>query len=159
MENNFSVRPSDYKDIPVLSKLFHNTVLQINIQDYTLAQVQAWSNRGTKERWEELFQSELCFFVAEDDNNQVVGFVSVTPSGYIHSLFVHVDYQRCGIAHMLLKTVEEEAKRYGASYCWSEVSITARGFFEKEGYEMESEQTVLLNQESLINYIMRKRLF
>ena len=159
MKELFSVRPADRRDIPKLAGLFRDTVLRINIRDYTPAQVRAWSARGTEERWEELFGSGLLFFAAEDERRELVGFVSVSLSGHIHSLFVHADRQGCGIARLLLETAEEVARRGGACTCRSEVSVTARGFFEKQGYETVAGQEVVINGERLVNYVMRKRIW
>ena len=158
MKASFSVRPADRRDIPGLTKLFRDTVLRVNVRDYTPAQVLAWSACGTAERWEELFCSGLLFFAAEDEQREIVGFVSVSFAGYIHSLFVHADRQRCGIARLLLETAEEVARKGGVRFCRSEVSVTARGFFEKQGYEATAEQEVSVNGERLVNYMMYKRL-
>ena len=78
--------------------------------------------------------------------------------GYLHSLFVHKDYQRGGVGSLLLSAVEKRAREYGVSEITSEVSLTARPFFEKRGYEVIKVQKRRANRLELTNFVMRKRL-
>ena len=47
---------------------------------------------------------------------------------------------------------------YGAGKITSEVSITARPFFEKHGYKVVKEQKAKANRLYLTNYVMKKEL-
>ena len=73
-------------------------------------------------------------------------------------MFIHKDYQRQGIASALLQRIEAYAAEHGISEVTSEVSITARPFFEKQGYIVELEQRAQANRLQLINYKMRKQM-
>lgn len=92
------------------------------------------------------------FIVAVNQQSQIVGFSSITPQGYLHSMFVHKDFQDRGIATMLLEEIERYAISNGIMRITSEVSLTARPFFEKRGYIVEKEQKRKANQLSLINF-------
>ena len=92
------------------------------------------------------------FIVAVNQQSQLVGFSSITPQGYLHSMFVHKDFQGKGIATMLLEEIERYAIKEGIMRITSEVSITARPFFEKQGYIVEVEQKRRANQLCLTNY-------
>ncbi len=98
------------------------------------------------------------FIVAVDQQSQVVGFSSITPQGYLHSMFIHKDFQGKGIATMLLKEIERYAIAEGIKQITSEVSITARPFFEKNGYAVKMEQKRRANQCCLTNFWMAKDL-
>ena len=98
------------------------------------------------------------FIVAVNRQFQIVGFSSITPQGYLHSMFVHKDFQSKGIATMLLEEIERYAIAEGIMRITSEVSLTARPFFEKKGYKVEVEQKRKANQLSLINFWMAKQL-
>lgn len=58
----------------------------------------------------------------------------------MHSMFIHKDFQGKGVATLLLNEIERYAVAAGITRITSEVSITARPFFEKRGYIVEVEQ-------------------
>lgn len=127
----------------------------INRRDYSQAEVEDWASCGNnlsniKERIETHY-----FVVAVNQQSQIVGFSSITPQGYLHSMFVHKDFQGEGIATMLLEEIERYAITAGITRITSEVSLTARPFFEK-GYAVEKEQKRKANQLSLTNFLMAK---
>ena len=78
----------------------------------------------------------MCDVAALNERDEIIGFSSMNAEGYLHSLFVHKDYQRAGIGSLLLSAVEKRAREYGVTEITSEVSLTARSFFEKRGYEV-----------------------
>lgn len=57
---------------------------------------------------------------------------------------------------MLLEEIERYAITSGIMRITSEVSLTARPFFEKKGYVVEEEQKRKANQLSLTNFWMAK---
>ena len=71
---------------------------------------------------------------------------------------MHKDYQRIGVGSLLLSAVEKKAREYGVVEITSEVSLTARPFFEKNGYEVMKSQKCRANRLELTNFVMRKRL-
>nr|ACT97466.1 putative acetyltransferase [uncultured organism] len=73
-------------------------------------------------------------------------------------MFVHRDFQGKGIASLLLKEIERYAMESEIVRITSEVSVTARPFFEKWGYTVEVEQKRKANQLCLTNYWMAKGL-
>lgn len=76
--------------------------------------------------------------------------------GHLHSMFVHKDWQGKGVASMLLAEVEKMASEYGVHKICTEVSITARPFFEKRGYRVVAEQKAKANKLYMTNYRMEK---
>lgn len=79
--------------------------------------------------------------------------------GYLHSMFVHKDYQCKGVATQLLSDVEKMAKKWGVKEIISEVSFTARSFFEKHGYKIDRIQKRKANKLELTNFVMRKIMY
>ena len=154
MKTDFTIRQAQQSDAVALKELFQNTVLVINRRDYSQAEVEDWASCGNnlsniKERIETHY-----FVVAVNQQSQIVGFSSITPQGYLHSMFVHKDFQ--GVATMLLEEIERYAITAGITRITSEVSLTARPFFEKKGYVVEKEQKRKANQLSLTNFLMAK---
>ena len=83
---------------------------------------------------------------------------SISKDGYLHSMFAHIDFQRQGVATVLYEKIENHAQLNGVSRIWSEVSITAKGFFEKQGFFVEKEQKRKANKLYLTNFVMVKNL-
>ena len=72
-------------------------------------------------------------------------------------MFVHKDFQGEGIATMLLEEIERYAITAGITRITSEVSLTARPFFEKRGYKLVKEQQIERQGILLTNYVMIKK--
>ena len=73
-------------------------------------------------------------------------------------MFVHKDFQGKGSATILLNKIERYATATGIIRITSEVSLTARPFFEQRGYIVTEEQKRRANQLSLTNFWMAKNL-
>lgn len=158
MEADFTTREAQQSDAVVLKELFQNTVLMINRRDYSQEEVEDWASCGDDlSEIEEMINTHY-FIVAVNPQSEIVGFSSITPKGYLHSMFVHKDFQGKGIATMLLEEIERYAITVGIMRITSEVSLTARPFFEKKGYVVEEEQKRKANQLSLTNFWMAKKL-
>lgn len=116
-------------DAAEIKHLFQDTVLTINRQDYLPEEVADWALCGADiSHFEEIIKNQYVL-VAQDSRTAIVGFASITPSGYLHSMFVHKDCQNRGIATRLLHEIERYAEDMGIKRITSEVSITARPFF------------------------------
>lgn len=157
MKANFIIRAALQSDAVELKNLFQNTVLAINRRDYSQAEVEDWASCGDDLSNIENMIKTHYFIVAVNQQSEIVGFSSITSQGYLHSMFVHKDFQGEGIATMLLNETEQYAITNGIMRITSEVSLTARPFFEKKGYIVEEEQKRKANQLSLTNFWMAKQ--
>ena len=152
------IRVALQSDTVELKQLFQNTVLAINRRDYSQAEVEDWASCGDNlANIKDMIKTHY-FIVAVNQQSEIVGFSSITPQGYLHSMFVHKDFQGKGIAIMLLNEIEQYAITNGIMRITSEVSLTARPFFEKRGYIVEEEQKRKANQLSLTNFWMAKQM-
>ena len=101
------IRQVNLSDIPALQELYQHTVLTVNRKDYTAEEVADWASCGDDtSHWGELFE-EQHYVVAENEEGVIVGFGSVNDDGYMHTLFVHKDFQHQGIATYLYKYLEK----------------------------------------------------
>ena len=153
-----SFRKATHEDIPTLKDLFRETVTTVNSRDYTCEETADWAScMDSRARWKELIDG-MHVVVAVAPSDRIVGFAAINDEGYLHSMFVHKDCQGQGVATFLLDIMEEYAKRNGINEITSEVSITAKPFFERKGYTVITEQKVRANKLYMINYKMGKRL-
>lgn len=155
---NFVIRVAQQSDVIELRDLYKNTVLAVNRRDYSQEEVEDWASCGNDLSSIGKMIETHYFIVAVNQLSQIVGFSSITPQGYLHSMFVHKDFQGKGIATMLLEEIERYAIAEGIKRITSEVSITARPFFEMRGYTVEVEQKRRANQLCLTNFWMAKGL-
>ncbi len=151
------IRASDMKQIV---SLFYETVHSVNKQDYSSDQLDAWAPREEEalklKNWKSSFLQNITY-VAEI-NGVMVGFTDMTTEGHLDRLYVHKDFQRQGIASTLLNQLESEARALGLREMYTEASITAKPFFERQGYQIIQEQVVERKGISLVNFRMSKRL-
>ena len=141
--------PSDCRE---LTKLFYNTVHQINAKDYTEEQLDAWATGEVNlEQWNQSLLEHYSLVAV--DNGVITGFGDIDKTGYLDRLYVHKDYQGQGIATAICDALEKTAPRGITVHA----SITARAFFEKRGYQVLREQQVERRGISLTNYVCEKR--
>lgn len=157
MLQQITLRKGLPNDLAELQKLFVDTVLHVCNEDYDAQQIKAWtSGVENKKRWIEIIVNQ--FVLIAQFENKIVGFVTLDNGNHIDFLYVHKDFQRQGIAYKLYTVLEEEVLRQGQTELTSEVSKTARLFFERVGFEVVKEQTVVRQNVELTNFKMKKKL-
>ena len=149
------VRIARMDDLPQILALFKDTILSVCVRDYSITQLQAWaSGASNTHRWIDRLQHQ--YFIVAEQRTLITGFGSLDHGSYIDLLYVHKDYQNLGVATRIFAALEKEAIRNSASILTSDVSITARPFFEKRGFRIVKEQTQNINSVPLINYKMER---
>ena len=86
------------------------------------------------------------------------GFAELESDGHVDGFYCHADWQRKSVGKRLLAAIEDEAKRMCLSSLFLESSITARGFFAGQGFEVVSEENNLVCGAPAKRFHMRKRL-
>jgi putative acetyltransferase len=71
-------------------------------------------------------------------------------------VYVSADHQRRGIGRQLLAAVVAEARRVGLARLFTEASITARPFFEAQGFAVLASQVVRCRGAEFVNYRMER---
>jgi putative acetyltransferase len=94
-------------------------------------------------------------FVATKEDG-VVGFAEWEEDGHVDTLYVHHEYQGCGIASALLDRIEAEGRRLGLRRLYTEASITAEPFFRGRGFSMVRPQVVEVRGHNFRNFVMEK---
>lgn len=87
------------------------------------------------------------------DNHMMIGFEDIDKAGYLDHLYVHKDYQRKGIATALCDKLEAAVQNDIVTH----VSIAAKAFFEKRGYQTIKAQEVVRQGIPLTNFVMIKK--
>jgi len=157
MNPDVKLRPYRVADLPAIARLFHDTVHQVNLGDYTPAQVEAWAPSDPDlDRWRQKLAGEEA--VVAELAGEVVGFCSWDAEGCLDFLYVHHAHQRKGIAAMLYGAAESALRTRALARVHAQVSLTAQPFFERQGFTVVKRQVVNVRGVDLPNAVMEKPL-
>jgi len=144
-------------DLPEMQKLYAETIQAVCINDYSQQQIDVWkATAENTERWTNVVNEQLA--VVAEKNHKLIGFGTLRDGNYIDFFYIHKDFQGQGIADKILSQLETHALKSGNFNLTSDVSITAKPFFEKKGFLVVKEQKNLRKGVELINYKMSKTL-
>jgi len=151
------LRHATLEDLPEMKQLYADTICSVCRKDYTEEQTKVWASSAlNEERWLDMLVNQVVL-IAESDGI-VVGFASLKDYDYIDFFYVHKDFQGHGIAGKLLKRLTHEAINNGTKLLTSDISVTARPFFEKNEFKVVAEQENIRQNQVLINYKMMRHL-
>ncbi|WP_332400660.1 GNAT family N-acetyltransferase [Vibrio metschnikovii] len=149
------IRKYQESDALDLWAIFYHTVRNVNLRDYSQAQVEAWApDDFSSEIWQRKMNL-LSPFVAEIDG-KIVGYSDLQENGLIDHFFCHHEYQGQGVGRQLMEHVLRMGELQGITRFYSEVSITARPFYERFGFNVIQEQTIEVRGQKLCNFVMEK---
>jgi putative acetyltransferase len=152
-----NIRIGTPEDLEEMKQLYVDTIHTICNKQYNEEQLAVWSSTAQNaERWQEMIATQYVI-IAEIDR-QMAGFATLKNENYIDFFYTHKDFQRKGVAQQLLDHIEEKARIQQSERLSSYVSMTARPFFEKNGFVVLKEQENIRNGVMLINYKMEKAL-
>jgi putative acetyltransferase len=147
------VRKGEEKE---LWELFYNTVHNVNTQDYDENQISAWAPDDFDVDIAIRKFREIDPFVALKEG-KIIGYADIQSDGYIDHFYCHHEFQGQGVGRTLFATLEKVADENNINKMYSNVSITARPFFEAMGFSVEKEQFIQLGDQKLKNYRMVRK--
>jgi len=147
------VRKFKQGDEKELWDLFYNTIHNVNILDYDKAQVAAWAPDDLDINFAIQKFREIDPLVVIQDG-KIIGYADIQPDGYIDHFYCHHEFQGRGVGSMLFAALEKKVKDNTISKMYSNVSLTARPFFEAMGFSVEKEQLLQQGGQRLKNYRM-----
>lgn len=150
-------RNATISDLNEMQQLYIETIQSVCKKDYNEAQREAWiSGVKNTERWIAVIETQYVLLAVIE--NKIAGFATLKDGDYIDFFYIHKDFQRQGIADKLLTKLELEAQKQHSKMITSDISITAKPFFEKKGFVTKAEQKNIHLDVELINYKMEKNL-
>ncbi len=149
------VRTYEISDTKQIVKLFYDTVHEVNIRDYTKAQVDAWAPADIDiASWTKNLSSKFTFVAEEAET--IAGFGQLEANGHIDCFYCHKDFQRQGIGRIIFGQIDAKARNLGIKKLYTEASITAKHFFESQGFMVVKKQEVERRGQKFINFAMEK---
>lgn len=154
-----AIRIRDFRasDLDAQIELRRGSIRQIAGRDYTREQIMAWAPDNVDREAAAARNLARRVWVA-DIGETIVGYTDLESNGHLDRMYVHAEFQRRGIASALLAVVEDAAAEQGIGRLYSEVSITARPFFERRGFRVIAPQTVIHNGLDYLNFRVEKLL-
>ena len=133
--------------------VFYSSIHQVCSNDYTEEQIQAWAPADLDPAiWVSKIQSIKPIVAVAGE--KIIGYADLQEDGKIDHFFVHGDYQAQGVGKSLMKKIIEKGVKKKRIY--SEVSHTAKPFFENNGFKVAEVQQVNMRGVTLTNYIMER---
>lgn len=152
-----NVRQYESRDLSGVMDAYTASIRVLAAPYYSAEQLAAWAPMPPDEaRWRERL-APLHTFVAEAEG-RVAGFASYTHAGYLDFLFTHPDFVRRGVASRLYQRVESALLAVGASGVTAHVSLAARPFFDRQGFQVDAEESVECRGVHLRRFAMHKPL-
>jgi putative acetyltransferase len=151
-----SLRPFLPADLPRLAAIFRASIEELTSADYNEAQQAAWAALADEDAFAERLASDLTLVALL--HGDVAGFASLRGQDHIGMLYIDPQAAGQGVASTLCDALEKLADARGATKLSVDASDTARGFFERRGYQPLHRQTVDCFGEWLGNTAMEKRL-
>ncbi len=144
-------------DAAAIVRLFYDTVHAVNAADYTPEQRDAWAPAvPDAAAWHDRM-SNRCTLVAVEAG-QVVGFAELEADGHLDMLFCAKHAVGRGIGAGLYAALERRARERGLDRIFTEASITAQGFFARQGFRVLQAGAVHRRGIALTNFAMAKDL-
>ena len=151
------LRQGSPEDMAEMQKLYVDTIKNICINDYNQEQIAIWTSSVENTiRWLNIFEKQ--HVIIAEYREMIVGYCTLDAGGYLDLFYVHKDFQRKGIANKLLLEVEQRAVELNYDVLTANVSITAKPFFEKNGFTVVKEQENVIKGLVIVNYNMAKML-
>lgn len=149
------IRRAQLSDLEELQSLFVETIRKTCSRDYSPEQITAWtSSIKNLDRWKRLILQQYSIVAIID--TKIVGMAALDEADYLDFLYVHFEFQRQGIAKALFDEMKLESLRQGFYKLTSDVSITARPFFDAQGFQIVKENRNQINGVELINFRMKE---
>ncbi|MCV0368538.1 GNAT family N-acetyltransferase [Filomicrobium sp.] len=151
------IRRCQEKDLGATAQIFFDAVHFGTRDHYNDAQRQAWAPTVPEPSgWHQRLTSQTTLVAEQED--QIVGFMSLSREGCIDLAFVTPDRMGSGITSKLYEAILIEAADHGLTKLWTEASYLARSFFLRQGWQVIEPQTVTRNGIALTNFVMEKDL-
>lgn len=147
------IREFKIGDEAELWSVFYTSIHQVCSNNYSEEQIQAWAPADLDQAiWVKKMQS-LKPYVAID-GRKIVGYADLQIDGKIDHFFVHGDHQGQGVGNRLMNKILKVGVNKDRLY--SEVSHTAKPFYEKNGFTVTKVQKVTMRAVELTNSLMER---
>lgn len=152
-----ALRPALPADAPALAALFRASVEVLGAEDYSEAQVEAWSALADDEaEFAKKLATKLTIVALV--NGALAGFGALKGTDFLDMLYVHPNFARRGVGSALCDALEKLSLARHAKKLTVDASDSAEKFFSRRGYVAQRRNMTFLGEEVLGNTTMTKEL-
>lgn len=144
-------------DAAKIVTLFYDTVHAACAADYTPQQLDAWAPEVPDPEVWHARMAKRHTLVAEDEG-EIQGFAELDGNGTLDMLFCRPEVLGRGVGWGLYGGIEEIARGAAMLRIVTDASITARPFFERQGFKLLKQNSIERAGTELTNFTMEKRL-
>ncbi len=136
-----------------LWQVYYSAIRDVCINNYTDRQVKAWAPDDLDRTiWKDKML-EITPFIASIAST-IVGYADLQEDGKIDHFYVHGAHQARGVGRALMECILCQGGEW--DYLYSDVSFTAKPFFEHYGFSVLKVQEFEVRGEKLQNNLMRR---
>lgn len=132
-------RPADTEQ---LARIYRDAALQTGAQTYSSAEVAVWAALAEDVQGFGRQLAQGITLVAETGSGEAAAFGQLEPADRIALLYTAPGFARESYATGIYRLLETRAREAGVSVLRAEASHVARGFFEKQGFELVEREHV-----------------
>ena len=150
-----NLRQITIKDQLELKKVYFDSIQSLDEKIYNQEQKIAWSSQA----WnnpnfdKSIIQGKGWLL---EDKGIIIAFATRYPSNRIALFYCKGKFQRKGCGSMLLHKLEDEAKKEGIDYLYTEASLISYVLFLKNEWEIVRKEKVIINNIFFERYKMTK---
>lgn len=150
------IRLARDEDYAAVARLHRQTIRNINSKDYPQDIIHVWSARTSAKKFRESTDKYKRWVAM--DNDKIIGFCEHNYECELWGLYVHKDYLGKGVGSRLLKIAEDSLEKQGCKKITIKSTITAKIFYQKNGYKVLKKTTHEMEDKKVPIYIMSKKL-
>lgn len=140
-------------DEQAIARIYHDATLQLAANDYTPEQLEAWAKPPVDPAgWSGRCKRKRPF--VNEIDGQIAGFIELDLDGHVDCTYVDPEFAAQGAMFALMLQIKVEARQMGLQRLFAEVSITARPFFETQGFAWVRGNLAETRGVTLRNFIM-----
>ena len=138
---SITVRPASEADAAAACDVLRRSIRELCVADHGHDEqvLSAWLANKTPENVRAWITSASSFSVVAVDGSDVRGFGLVQPDGEIQMCYLVLEVQYRGAGKLMLRALGEQAARWGRKRVYVTSSVTARRFYERNGYVQSGE--------------------
>lgn len=145
------IQSTDYKEV---ERIIKKALLETVSKDYSKPAIDLMLASDPTQPWKTRRERE--YFVATD-NKAILGIIG-RKDNMVKTLFVDPSYHGKGVGTSLISYIEKLIITDGYTVSTLNSTISAKSFYEKQGYKLISEEKKEVEGNVMIKYAMEKKL-
>lgn len=150
------IRLARNEDYAAAARLHRQTIRNVNSKDYSQDIVHVWAARTNAKKFRE--SANKCKRWVAVEKGKIIGFCDHNFECELWGLYVHKDFLGKGVGSRLLKIAEGSLKKQGCKRINIKSTITAKDFYEKNGYKVVKKAIHKMENKKVPIYIMTKKI-